>query len=118
MKKVLRNFIILLILSCTALLLNAKHNYDKTGYSIENLNVEVNVNDRKEYDVTEVIDTDFRLEKHGITRVIGSGITNGDFDVKNISVEGAPFTVNKGKDNFEVKIGDNEQEVIGEKDIL
>ena len=63
--------IILVILVTLLLTLNINYSFaDDTGYYIKSMDVQVNVNDKREYNITETIKVNFNEERHGIIRKI------------------------------------------------
>ncbi|MCL2818365.1 MAG: DUF2207 domain-containing protein [Actinomycetia bacterium] len=77
------------------------------GYVISNYDVTIVVNDDNSYDVTETIDVEFSAQRHGIFRTIPFGSTSGfPAEVRNIRVEGGPFTTEWESTQVNVRIGD------------
>lgn len=88
-----------------------------SGYVYEEINVYVEVNEEREYKVTEVMRIDFEEEMHGIVRDIPKSGSVEKVEIKDIQVEGMPFTVDDRQDRVDVKIGDANQLVKGTKEI-
>lgn len=108
---------ILAILLITILAINIKPNNVKaedTGYYIQNMNVQVDVNEKREYNITETIDVYFNEERHGIIRSMPKSTQLEDYNITNINVDGAPYTI-EDYSNLEIRIGDEDETVIGEK---
>lgn len=109
-----KNLITLLIIIaviCAAFFL---FKYWERGYYISSMDVKVDVNNKKQYMVTETIDVNFYAHKHGINRVFGDSISNYSYSISDIDVKGAPFEIEKGN-NVSIRIGDPDEEVIGNK---
>lgn len=90
---------------------------EDAGYVYKELNVYIDVNEKREYQVREVMRIDFEEEMHGILRDIPTFSSVEKFEVDNIQVEGMPFTVEEWQDRVDVKIGDANSLVKGEKEI-
>ena len=88
--------------------------YYERGYYISSMDVQVDVNNKKQYMVTETINVNFYAHKHGINRVLGDSISNYSYGISDINVKGAPFQIEKGN-NLSIRIGDADEEVIGDK---
>lgn len=86
-------------------------------YYIKNMNVEVEVNDKRECIVTETIDAYFNIRKHGIIRNIPKSSSLEDYEIKDISVTGADYSVSKSNINsgIDIKIGSEYETVLGDK---
>ena len=77
------------------------------GYSITNYDVDIVVHEDNSYDVTETIDVEFTANRHGIFRSIPIASSSGfPAQVRNLNVEGAPFTVERDSGLVVVRIGD------------
>lgn len=87
---------------------------EDTGYYIKDMDVQVNVNDKREYKITETIKVNFNEDRHGIIRSIPTYTDLEDYKITNISVEGAPYEI-EDNGNIEIRIGDADETVIGEK---
>ena len=112
-----KNQSILAILLITILAINLTlykvEAYDE-GYYIKDMDVQVNVNDKREYKITETIKVNFNEDRHGIIRSIPTYTDLEDYKITNISVEGAPYEIEENG-NLEIRIGDEDETVIGEK---
>lgn len=87
------------------------------GYEYESLDVHVEVNDRREYKVSEKMVIHFMSPMHGIIRDIPMNNGYEAWNVKDISVTGMPFTKEITADGFAIKIGDPDNEIQGTKEI-
>lgn len=81
------------------------------GYEYESLDVHVEVNDRREYKVSEKMVIHFMSPMHGIIRDIPMNNGYEAWNVKDISVTGMPFTKEITADGFAIKIGDPDNEI-------
>lgn len=88
--------------------------YQHFDYYIKNMNVEVEVNDKREYIITETIDAYFNEYKHGIIRNIPLKSTLESYKIKDIDVTGAPYAISKNTSKVDIKIGDANSYVIGD----
>lgn len=59
---------------------------DDDGYYIENMKVDVEVNDARQYMITETIDVYFNESRHGIMRNIPTSSVDENYDIKDIAV--------------------------------
>ena len=84
------------------------------GYYIKNMNVDVQVNDARQYIITEKIDAHFNEARHGIIRKISTHGSAEDCTVSNISVKGSPYTVEQGS-TVQIKIGSEDEKLKGDK---
>ena len=114
MKRFKNIFTILIITILTLTLDFYKVNAEDTGYYIKDMDVQVNVNDKREYKITETIKVNFNEDRHGIIRSIPTYTDLEDYKITNISVEGAPYEIEENG-NLEIRIGDADETVIGEK---
>lgn len=113
MKKLKGVFLILfalLIISINPIKTRAADN----GYYIKNMSVDVEVNDKREYIVTETIDVYFNESRHGIIRKIPTKGSLEEYEVNDIKASGeSSFTQNNGY--IDLKIGDENTTVVGDK---
>ena len=88
--------------------------YD-TGYYIKNMDVQVNVNDKREYNITETIKVNFNEERHGIIRKIPTYTKLENYNITNIDVVGAPYETEDSGAELQIKIGDKDKTLKGEQ---
>ena len=105
MKRFKNIFTILIITILTLTLDFYKVKAEDTGYYIKDMDVQVNVNDKREYKITETIKVNFNEDRHGIIRSIPTYTDLEDYKITNISVEGAPYEIEDNR-NLEIRIGD------------
>lgn len=105
-------FLVLIVISINIFSFRAYAQDD--GYYIKNMDVNVDVNDKREFKITETIDVYFNEERHGIIRNIPTSTRLEDYNIKDISVEGAPYEI---EDSFDMKIriGDEDETLSGNK---
>lgn len=105
-------FLIFMTISINIFLFSAYAEDD--GYYIKKMDVNVDVNDKREFKITETIDVYFNEERHGIIRSIPTSTRLEDYNIKDVSVEGAPYEV---EDSFDMKIriGDEDETISGDK---
>lgn len=105
-------FLIFMAISINIFLFSAYAEDD--GYYIKKMDVNVDVNDKREFKITETIDVYFNEERHGIIRSIPTSTRLEDYNIKDVSVEGAPYEV---EDSFDMKIriGDEDETISGDK---
>lgn len=98
---------------------NYDYSYDKEDYDydyyIKNMNIEVKVNDKREYSITETIDAYFNVRKHGIIRNIPKSSALENYKITDISVAGADYSVSNLNSYADIKIGSEHETVIGDK---
>lgn len=87
------------------------------GYVYDELNVHVEVNEKREYHVTETMVIDFQEDMHGIIRDIPKNSDVEKVLIKNIEVSGMPFTYKDNGDAVQVRIGDEDTLISGKKEI-
>lgn len=85
------------------------------GYYIKNMKVDVEVNDKREYIITETIDAYFKEKRHGIKREIPKATKLESFNIKDISVDGGPMTMMEYSSDVTLTIGDIDDEITGDK---
>lgn len=108
----------ILILLCTLLGFSSiKVMAEDEGYYIENIDVSVVVNDKREYIITETIDVNFKEERHGIIRKIPKSSYLEEYEITDVSVEGAKSEISHSYD-MEIKIGDEDNTVKGDKQYI
>ncbi|CDM69822.1 putative secreted protein [Clostridium bornimense] len=88
---------------------------DDDGYYIENMKVDVEVNDARQYMITETIDVYFNESRHGITRNIPTSSVDENYDIKDIAVTDDKYTIQSNQNEIIIKIGDSKKEVKGKK---
>ena len=105
-------FLIFIAISINIFLFSAYAEDD--GYYIKKMDVNIDVNDKREFKITETIDVYFSEERHGIIRSIPTSTRLEDYNIKDVSVEGAPYEV---EDSFDMKIriGDEDETISGDK---
>lgn len=88
---------------------------DSTGYYYENIDVEVEVNSKREFKITETLDVYYEEEMHGIIRSIPEESDAEGYKIKDIHVEGAPYQIEETYSGVEIRIGDADKTVSGKK---
>lgn len=96
------------------------------GYEIKNYNIDIVVNKNNSFDITEEIYTDFYQEKHGIIRTLPIVNTVRRLDKttsQNVAKlsnvwSNMPYDVSENRYNYEIKIGDADNTIIGENLII
>jgi uncharacterized membrane protein YgcG len=83
------------------------------GFYIQNMDVNVQVNEAREYVITETIDVYFLEERHGIYRNIGTQSAAERYEITNIFVEGAPADISSYGTSVDIQIGDPNETVTG-----
>lgn len=116
MKKIEKIFMCLAVFSLLFFSgVNAKAS--DVDYVYDELNVYVEINEAREYRVTETMVIDFQKEMHGIIRDIPLSSDVEKIGVKDINVIGMPYNVSEDFNSVEIRIGDPDQVVIGKKEI-
>ena len=105
-------FLMLMVMSINIFTFKAYAEDD--GYYIKNMDVNVDVNDKREFKITETIDVYFNEERHGIIRSIPTSTRLEDYNIKDVSVEGAPYEIEDSSD-MKIRIGDEDETLIGDK---
>ena len=114
MKKTLSILTILLLLAVLTPTVYAGE-YDAYDYYIKDFRVDVIANSDRSYDVTEIITVWFNIESRGIFRDIQTTSSVERYRVENINVAGDPYTVTERSDYINVRIGDPDVYITGEK---
>lgn len=115
MKK-LKIWRILFMLICSICVgVRSVHANDNAGYVYERIAVNVEITEKREYRITETMDINFETSMHGIVRDLPKSSDAESYAVRNINVEGMPFTVNEKQDSIDVRIGDENTLVQGKK---
>jgi len=89
--------------------------YDSYDYYIKDFHVNVTANSDRSYDVTEIITVWFNVESRGIYRDIQTVSSAERYKVENINVAGDPYLITTHRDYINVRIGDPDVNLIGEK---
>ena len=117
-----KNYIKLLFVSFFLFLVFPLDVNASNGYTIENYEVDIKVNENNVLNIKEVIDVNFEYEKHGIIRVIpykntyyrtGKTVETRAL-IKNLNVN-ANYTTSKENGELKVKIGDASTTLTGNK---
>ena len=90
-------------------------NYDSYDYYIKNMNVDVEVNEKREYIVTETIDVYFNEERHGIIRNIPTQSSLEKVKIEDISVKGDDSSIKEYSSGIDIKIGSADRVITGDK---
>lgn len=89
-------------------------NYSNYDYYIKNMDVKVEVNDKREYKITETIDVHFNEYRHGIIRSIPKSSSLEQYKINDIVVGGSKYNIVNSSD-IKIKIGDPDEMIIGDK---
>ena len=117
-----KNYIKLLFVSFFLFLVFPLGVNASNGYTIENYEVDIKVNENNVLNIKEIIDVNFEYEKHGIIRVIpykntyyrtGKTVETRAL-IKNLNVN-ANYTTSKENGELKVKIGDASTTLTGNK---
>lgn len=114
MKKIKQTLLVLLLIILSINIFPQEVHAEDDGYYIKNMNVNVDVNDKREFKITEKIDVYFNEERHGIIRDIPKSTRLEDYEIKDISVDGAPYEIDD-LSSLKIKIGDEDETVTEEK---
>ena len=117
-----KNYIKLLFISFFLFLIFPLSASASNGYTIENYEVDIKVNENNVLNVKEVIDADFIYEKHGIIRNIPykntyyrTGKTvETKAKIRNLKVN-APYSETKENGELKIKIGSASETITGNK---
>src|SRR6056297_1082745 len=89
--------------------------YGMEAFYIDNYDVEIQVFEDNTYSVNEKIDVFFTENRRGIYRTIPLYSSNSDARIDNIKVENDPYTVSYDADSVEIRIGDPDVYISGQK---
>lgn len=116
MKRVRGVFIFLvglILLSLNPIKVNAADN----GYYIKNMKVDVEVNDKRQYIVTETIEVFFNEPRHGIVRSIPKKSTLEEYNIEDILCSESSRLINSA-DKVDIKIGNSKESATGDKEYV
>jgi len=88
-----------------------------SDYYIKNYEINIVVNEDNTYDIEEVIDVYFEINKHGIFRTIPTSYSNQRAIIKNLSIS-EPFSTSKTLQDTTYKIGDKDIVLQGDKQYI
>lgn len=86
---------------------------DSTGYYYENIDIQVEVNSKREFKITETLDVYYEEEMHGIIRSIPEESDVEGYKITDIHVEGAPYQIEETYSGIDIRIGDEDKTVTG-----
>lgn len=109
LKKIYKCMIALFIILCC----NRNVSASSSGYYYENIDVQVEVNEKREFRITETLDVYYEEEMHGIIRSIPDSSDVEGYVISDVSVEGAPFQVEDTSSGIDIRIGDPDKTVKG-----
>lgn len=89
--------------------------YKQYPYHIKNMHVDVEVNEKREYIIKEYIDVYFNEGRRGIIRNIPLKSSLEKAKIKDINVNGDMFSINKKSSYVDIKIGNPDIIIYGEK---
>lgn len=84
-----------------------------SGYYYEAIDVQVNVNEKREFEITETLDVYFEKEMHGIIRNIPDYSDVEGYEIEDVQVEGANYDVEYVSNGIDIRIGDANKTVKG-----
>ena len=108
MKNAVRLFAAALFLAAVPFLLPADD-----FFIIDHYQIDMDVMENNSYNITEVIDVDFTADRHGIFRTLPLRFDDGWVKITNISVPGHEFSVEKGPEEYNIRIGSADSYVSG-----
>ena len=115
MKKVLKVLLAFLIVGTTFLHFDKIDIKADDGYYYNDINITVNVNEAREFEITEVLNVHFDEDSHGIIRTIPLYSQAESYGITNVSVEGAKYVLEPSSTEMRIKIGDADIWVKGDK---
>lgn len=86
------------------------------NYTISDYNIDINVTDKRIYEVNENIKVWFNSESHGIFRSIPEQSSVENYLIKNVSTGDDESSQSSEDGNLTIKIGDPDTTITGEKD--
>lgn len=91
---------------------------EEAGYHYEDIHVNVQINDQREYRITETMEIEFEESMHGIVRDIPKSGDAESYAIRDVNVTGMPFEVEENQREVNVKIGDKDTLVEGRKTVV
>lgn len=110
MKNKIIKMILPILLFCCLLPTSIKAS---SGYYYESINVQVEVNEAREYQITETLDIFYEEEMHGIIRSIPDSSDVEGYYIDDVYVEGANYEVEESGAGVDIRIGDADKYVSG-----
>lgn len=87
-------------------------------YVISKYDININVNENNSFDITEKITVDFKNEKHGIIRKIPlQNEYHDNAKISNLKIN-ENYTKSEENKELQLKIGDENKKIIGEKEYI
>lgn len=87
---------------------------EEAGYHYQSIDIQVDVNEQREFKITETLNVFYEESKHGIIRTIPESSSVENYWISDISVDGAPYHVEDYYNGKEIWIGDADTTVKGE----
>ncbi|MDL2225490.1 DUF2207 domain-containing protein [Eubacteriales bacterium OttesenSCG-928-M02] len=85
------------------------------GYYIDHYQVDITVNDDRSYDVVETLTVYYREKRQGILRRIPYSNSEENYEIKDVSVQGAQYQLEDLGDELSIRIGTAGTYLTGEK---
>ncbi len=82
-------------------------------YVIDHYQVDIDVMENNSYNIVETLDVNFQTERHGIYRTIPLRFDDRPVKISDISVPGHEKSINKSRDEVEIRIGSADAYVNG-----
>ncbi|WP_066891597.1 hypothetical protein [Clostridium nigeriense] len=89
--------------------------YYNDSYYIKNVNLSIEVNDKKQFFITEVIDAYFNKASEGIRRDIRLSNMDDKWEISDVLVEGASVEMDSYGGNICLRLGDANELIEGDK---
>lgn len=113
MNKIMKAIVAILIAISVIIPSTIKIQAEDPGYYYESIDVQVDVNEKRQFEIVETLNVYYEEEKHGIIRSIPESSSVENYWISYIEVEGAPYSVEDYYDGVEIRIGDANKTVKG-----
>lgn len=87
---------------------------EDAGYHYSAIDIQVDVNNQREFKITETLHVFYEQSKHGIVRTIPESSSAESYWISDIQVEGAPYSVEDYYNGKEIWIGDSDKTIKGD----
>ncbi len=108
MKKINKFFLVFLLILLSPIFVSAEE-----CFTISNYKVDIKVNEKNSYLITEIIDIEFNQPRHGIFRFIPSRFDKGWVEISDVFVQGFNYTTDLDSERMLIKIGSDDKYVEG-----
>lgn len=110
------NFKLAVLLAAALIGFGSSAAFAQEAFVIDQYNINVEVGTDRVYQIREQLQVDFSKPRHGIIRSIPSQSSVEAYKIRDIKVEGAPYSTDQGSQMTNITIGDEDKMVDGVQD--